>query len=93
VKRGSDDGEQPVAASRVWADREHATRAKARRWKIATAGCGNYCLTWPKTAALGLSDALSDAAPRGLAGQPQNESSDHTAKKDYPCADGGAANG
>ena len=43
--------------------------------------------------ALGLPDALPDAAPRGVAAPTTNESSGSTAKKDFHCADGAGASG
>jgi hypothetical protein len=69
---GSNDYSWSVAASRLWADRDHAARFRAgaggRSQSLiaaAVAGVGRGA------APLGLSDALSAAAPRRLAGQPQ----------------------
>src|SRR5580704_12911801 len=69
---GSNDYSWSVAASRLWADRDHAARFRAGAGgrsqsliAVAVAGVGRGA------APLGLSAALSAAAPRRLAGQPQ----------------------
>ena len=43
---------------------------KRARQKIAIAGCVNDCVNWRRNDGAGVSDALFDAAPRELAGQP-----------------------
>src|SRR6516165_3871543 len=69
---GSNDYSGSVAASRLWADRDHATHFPAGAGRRSQSPLTPAATRVGRGATpLGLSAALSDAAPRGLAGQPQ----------------------